>query len=351
MAWSTVLGHDDAIARLRQSIELGRMAHAYLFVGRRGVGKELVARELAKALLCACGGSEACDECPSCKKIEHENHPDVAFVRLLEGTGGRARRSQIVIDQVRDEVQQPIAYKPYEGRWKVFVVADAERMTEQAQNCLLKTLEEPPPRSVLILLAERLEPFLPTVISRCQVIRFRPLPPPLVERILVEDHGLAPERASVLARVSEGSPGVALAYEATGTYEAAQRLLEELAGMPPGGEFVVASELLDRSSEVGSRLEDTREWLRPVLAVLTLAWRDVFFRAAGFPPELLTWPEGERLAAWGAELSPQASRRLLERTLAAREHLDAHANIKLLVEKLMLDYGALLGRRAARTTR
>ncbi len=351
MAWSRVLGHDEAVVRLRESLARGRLAHAYLFVGRRGVGKELLARELAKALQCRQPGPDPCDECPQCLKVEHDNHPDVAFVRLLEGSRGGTRRSQIVIDQVREEIQQPISYKPFEGKWKVFVVADAERMTEQAQNCLLKTLEEPPPRSVLVLLAERLEPFLPTVVSRCQVVRFRPLPSALVERILVEGHGLEPERARVLARLSEGSPGMALAYENDGTYETALWLVGELAGMAPGGEFAVASELVDRSSQAGSRLEDTREWLRPILDLLTLAWRDVFLRAAGFPDDLLTWPEAEPLAAWASELKPSEARRLLERTLLAREHLDANANIKLLVEKLVLDIGAVLHRRAASAAR
>jgi len=347
MAWSRVLGHDEAVTRLRESIARGRLAHAYLFVGRRGVGKELLSRELAKALQCRQPGADPCDECPQCRKVEHDNHPDVTFVRLLEGARGGARRSQIVIDQVRQEIQQPISYKPFEGQWKVFVVADAERMTEQAQNCLLKTLEEPPPRSVLVLLAERLEPFLPTVVSRCQVVRFRPLAPALVERILVEDQGLEPARARVLARLSEGSPGLALAYENDGTYEAAVWLIGELAGMPPGAEFVVANELLDRSSAAGSRLEDTR----PVLDLLTLAWRDVFLRSAGFPEELLTWPEVEPLTAWASALGPGEARRLLERTLLAREHLDANANIKLLVEKLVLDIGAVLHRRATPAAR
>ena len=182
MAWSRVLGHDGVVERFRESLARGRVSHAYLFVGPEGIGKGLFARELATALLCKEGRGEACDACRACRKVDHGNHPDVALVRRIEQTAKGGARSQILIDQVREEIQEPIGYKPFEGSHKVFIVADAERMTEEAQNCLLKTLEEPPPRSLLILLAGRLEPFVDTVVSRCRIVRFRPLAAELPRR-------------------------------------------------------------------------------------------------------------------------------------------------------------------------
>ncbi len=343
MGWSRIVGHETVVERLRQALERGRLSHAYLFVGPEGVGKELVARELAKAVQCAGGRAEACDHCPACQKVEHGNHPDVAFVRRREGGARGERRAQVLIEQVREEIQDAIAYKPFEGRYKVFVIVDAGQMTEEAQNCLLKTLEEPPPHSLLVLLAARLGPFVDTVVSRCQIVRFRPLALGEAERILVEGHGLEPGRARVLARLAEGSPGRALRYGAEGAYEVAAWLLGELATMPPGAEFAVAAQLLERVKEDGGSLEDTRERLRPVLDLLGLAWRDLVLRGAGCPGETLAWDGGcEALAAIGARLPAAAARRLAAMTVEARDRIDANANIRLLVETLLLDTAALV---------
>jgi DNA polymerase-3 subunit delta' len=366
MAWSRILGHDGVIERLCESIERGRLSHAYLFVGPDGIGKELLARELAKALLCARNTREACDQCPSCQKTEHGNHPDVAFVRRAErtalspqpplrsrrGGAGVRGRTQIVIGQVREEIQEPIAYKAFEGRYKIFVVADAEQMTEEAQNCLLKTLEEPPPRSLLVLLATRLEPFLDTVVSRCQIVRFRPLATALVERILIEGHAVETGLARVLARLSGGSPGRALRYHREGAYDTASWLLRELGTMPPGAEFAVAAELLEKVRTADAPLEDARERVRPVLDLLALAWRDLDFRASGYAEELLTWGAGcDTLEMGGRELSARAARHLTTLALDARDRLDANANIKLLLEALLLETGAVLRGRQALAAR
>jgi len=343
MAWSRVLGHEEQARRFRDALRRGRMPHAYLFVGSEGIGKELFARELAKALECAEGKDEACDACPPCLKVEHGNHPDVTVVRRIERTEKGEGRSQILIDQVREQIQEPIGFKPFEGRWKVFVVADAERMTEEAQNCLLKTLEEPPPHSLLILVAARTEGFVETVLSRCQIVRFRPLPADIVEGILVSKHEFEPIRARVLARLSGGSPGRALRYQENGAYETTLWLLRELAKMPAGAEFAVAAELMDKAKEAGGPLEDVRARMRPVIDLLTLAWRDLFLRASGYPEELLTWGPGcEELAGVGAGLTAASARRLVRASVEAREQMDANANIKLLVEKMLLDFAGFL---------
>ncbi|MBM4032221.1 MAG: DNA polymerase III subunit delta' [Planctomycetes bacterium] len=351
VAWSRIIGHGNVVNRFRQALERGRLSHAYLLVGPEGIGKELFARELAKAVQCASGPVEACDRCPACQKVEHGNHPDVAFVRRSEGGARGERKAQILVDQVREQVLDAIALKPFEGRFKVFAVADAERMTEEAQNCLLKTLEEPPPHSLLVLLACRLEPFVDTVVSRCQIVRFRPLSLADAERILTAGHGLDAERARELARLAEGSPGRALRYHTGSAYETARWLLGELAKVQPGGEFVLAAELLDKGREEGGSLEDARERLRPLLDLLGLAWRDLLLRSGGYPQELLTWgaSHASALDALCQGLSPAAARRLAALAVETRDRLDANANIKLLVEMLILNTVALLRSRAARS--
>jgi DNA polymerase III subunit delta' len=352
MAWSSILGHEAVAARFRESIARGRLSHAYLFVGPDGIGKELFARELAKAVLCAAESGEACDACPSCHKVEHGNHPDVAVVRRIERGVKGERRTRILIEQVREEIQDVIAFKPFEGRYKVFLVSDADQMTEEAQNCLLKTLEEPPPHSLLILVASRLERFVDTVVSRCQIVRFRPLAAEAVERILVERQAVAPEAARVLARLSAGSPGRALHYQASGAYDTVTWLFGELAGLVPGGEFALAAELLDRTKESGDRLEDAREQLRSVLDLLTLAGRDRWMAELGCAADQQVWAgSSEAVNAALAGVSAGSARRLVEAALAARERLDQNANIKLVLEKLLLDMCSLLHSREALLTR
>ena len=343
MAWRDILGHDDVAERFRQSLARGRLSHAYLLLGPDGVGKERFARELAKAVLCTEGDGEACDACRSCGKVAHGNHPDVTTVRRADASAKGGRRAFILVDQVREAIQEPIALKPFEGRYKVFVVADADRMTEEAQNCLLKTLEEPPPSSLLLLVASRIEPFVDTVVSRCQVVRFRPLEAAVVERILVDGHQVEADTARVLASLSGGSPGRALRFLSSGAYETAVWLFGELATLQPGGEFPLAGELLDQAKDAGSKLEDAREQLRTVLDLVTAAWRDRLLGALGTSPELLAWGDAcPEVCAVAGRLSAATARRLVDVTLQARERLDRNANVKLLLEQMLLDVCAAL---------
>jgi DNA polymerase-3 subunit delta' len=180
------------------------VSHSYLFLGTEGIGKKWVALQFAKALNCLEGVVEkgdACDRCLSCKKIDHHLHPDVL---IIEPEG-----QTLKVDQVR-QMQRDLAYRPYEGRRRVCVLSDADRMAPYMSNTLLKTLEEPPLHTVIILLANHPRLVLSTILSRCQPIRFNPLPLPLVSNWLKDQKGLNEEEAHLLATLSEGSPGKAL---------------------------------------------------------------------------------------------------------------------------------------------
>jgi len=168
MSFKDIKGQEDAIRRLKSAIKNNRIAHAYIFAGPRDSGRSLLAKNFAKALNCADPGDPPCDTCASCKKIDKEIHPDVKSV-AYNGKGG-----DITIEQIR-ELENYIVLKPYEGRYKVFIIEDAHLMNTAAANSFLKTLEEPPANSVLILITERPADLPPTIASRCQVIRARAL--------------------------------------------------------------------------------------------------------------------------------------------------------------------------------
>jgi len=205
MSFNGIIGNERAIELLTSSIEQGRVAHAYLFAGPPGVGKGLVAREFAKALNCEHGGAAPCDACLACRKIDHGTHPDVLWFRPT----GAMR--MIRVEQVA-EFLQAAAFKPYEGRWKVFMLVDADRLNVESQNKVLKTLEEPAPGTVIILTSAVPEALLPTIRSRCQRVTFHPIPREAVEQYLIEHRDADPERAAIAASLGRGSLAAAIEY-------------------------------------------------------------------------------------------------------------------------------------------
>lgn len=204
MAFKDVLGHSMAIHRLQNAIKADKVVQSYLFVGSEGIGKKFTAVQFSKALNCldnSVDSGDACDRCLSCRKIDEGVHPDLL---LLE-----PENQAIKVDQVR-QMQKVLAYKPYEGRRRVCIIAAADRMAPHMSNILLKTLEEPPLHTVIVLLARHPRLMLPTILSRCQLIRFNPLPVALVSQWLIQQQGLDEKEAHLLAGLSDGSPGKAL---------------------------------------------------------------------------------------------------------------------------------------------
>lgn len=225
MAFKNVLGHSKPIGLLQRAIRNDRMAHSYLFLGNEGIGKKLVALQFAKALNCLHEGREsgdACDQCLSCKKIENLIHPDVLVLEPENQT--------LKVEQVR-QMQRDLAFRPYEGKYRICILSSADRMAPHMSNTLLKTLEEPPPYTILILLANHVRLILPTILSRCQLIRFNPLPISMVSQCLREKQGLDEGEAHLLASLSEGSPGKALEIKDEIRKIPREKLLGDLIGI------------------------------------------------------------------------------------------------------------------------
>ena len=247
MAWQSILDQKRVVDTLRRALSQERVAHAYLLHGPDGVGKRAVAHEMARALQCPERTDEACDACEVCRKTRRMVHPDIHVNlphpwsqekdRDEEDMGKRIRRlgenpyaaidyvrrpslsdpsetsnQQVYyrIDQVRQDVIQPMSLARGEGRYKVNILIDAEKMREEAANAFLKLLEEPPPQTVFLLTTNRPEQLLPTILSRCQKLRFDPLLPETIEEALIEREDMDPDTASMLARMADGSYSQAL---------------------------------------------------------------------------------------------------------------------------------------------
>ncbi len=268
-----IVGHEFQKQALWRAVCEGRVSHAYMFSGMEGIGKRLVATGFAKCLNCLELGRRKGEEihekcgCFSCKKIEKGVHPDVF---LVEYEGVR----DIKVNQVREEIEERIFLRPFEGRYKVAVIDEAERMNVSAQNAFLKTLEEPPVDSVIVLVTSRPEFLLPTIHSRCQRIEFKPLPFNLIREELVK-RGLSNEEAHIASMLSGGSLGKAICIdrglltERKNIIEAIcnLRTIRDISGISRVVEHVLGKGHLDNTERVSFFLQLIAFWLRDLMYV------------------------------------------------------------------------------------
>ncbi|ACL70781.1 DNA polymerase III subunit delta' [Halothermothrix orenii] len=200
MGFNEIIGQNGAIKILKEELRDNRINHAYLFNGRDGVGKKLLAFQFARAINCHNKVDDSCGQCMACKKIDHFNHPDLKLIEPVNNS--------IKIDQIRN-FQKEIVYKPYESKKKIYIIDGADTMTLEAANSLLKTLEEPPHYAVIILLVEDLNKLPSTIISRCQQIQLSNIAREIIKEYLI-NKGIGDKKAHLIATLARGSIGDAL---------------------------------------------------------------------------------------------------------------------------------------------
>ncbi|NUM56706.1 MAG: DNA polymerase III subunit delta' [Candidatus Hydrogenedentes bacterium] len=243
MSFADIRDQEIALRLLRNFIEHERIPNGLLFWGPGGVGKQLAAIEFAKALNCREAKIDACGQCISCRKIAHGNHPDIRVLAPKD-------KSRMIKREEIDEVNEFASLRPFESQWRIFVMLDAERMNPSAQNHFLKTLEEPPGRSLFILISEHPRMLLPTIRSRCQAVRFRQLRRETVSELLRRDRDLPTDLADSIAEIAEGQMSRALDLVDSEKRKVAFSLVERLAS---GDDPVVMAE------EFAAFLEDQRK--------------------------------------------------------------------------------------------
>jgi DNA polymerase-3 subunit delta' len=229
VSWLPLVGHEAVLARLEHAAAAGRLAHAYLFVGPEGIGKKRFARHLAQALLCAeaePGKLKPCRRCAACRRLEADNHPDYLEVAKPDD------KNELPIATIH-QLCADLALKPVNGTRRVAVVDDADFLNEESANCFLKTLEEPPIGSLLLLLATSEERQLPTIVSRCQALRFHPLTDEQVAKILLGIGAVADAgRAAKIAALGQGSAGQAVELAEPAWQDMMHKLFAGLADLP-----------------------------------------------------------------------------------------------------------------------
>jgi DNA polymerase-3 subunit delta' len=329
-----VIGQTRAVSLLQRSLETGSLAHAYLFVGPAHVGKMALAINLAQALNCEAAGPP-CGQCASCLKIASAKHADVQIIGLgTDSDSAEAKpRAEISIDQIR-QVQHSASLPPFEGRYKVFIIDEAEFLSIEAANCLLKTLEEPIGKVVFILLTtnERLLPA--TVVSRCQLVELFPIPVSEIETALSRNWGVEPEKAKLLARLAHGCLGwaVSAALDDSMLHQRAEWLdrLLNIINADCEERFAYAAQLAAQFSQnrglVHERLNLWLEW-----------WRDLLLVSVGCSDDITNIDHLATLINMAGGYSLTQIKAFIHSILVAGEQLRQNANPRLVLEVLMLD--------------
>ncbi|HIJ90827.1 MAG: DNA polymerase III subunit delta' [Desulfobulbaceae bacterium] len=274
LSFAEIIGQDKAKKLLHRAVEQNRLSHALLFKGPLGVGKKTFARILAAALNCQKPmGHEPCGQCPSCLKFRSSSHPD--FI-VIEPEG-----AAIKINQVR-ELKKTLAFPPLEAKIRVALLCEIHTMRREAANSLLKTLEEPPNQTMLILTADEAGVILPTILSRCQTVPFFPLPQEEVAKILALEAGIEPESATTLAAMAEGSLGRARLLLAKDLLTLRREIIENLIRLEPDtpAAFLILGELAESAAKL-------KENLGELLELLTTWLHDLLLHSHGAPGSII----------------------------------------------------------------
>ena len=340
--WQGIFGHDEVAEHFRATLRRGRLASTYLFVGPSGIGKRRFALALAKAMLCQRADTatlessalEPCGQCESCRLFDAGSHPDLDVVGLPKDKstlpldlflGDKEHRNQ-------DGMCHRIALRPFLGGRKVAIIDDADRFSQESANCLLKTLEEPPPRSLLILIGTSPSKQLPTIRSRSQVVRFQPLAPELVAQILIDSGAVTDEeQAARLAIYSDGSVERASAIADPALWQFRAQLLHDLASAEPNP-VRLAKAIQAFVDDAGKDASPRRDRLRTLVSFAEEFYRGLLRSGSS------SNTGGDELLQ--ASVAKAASRFTTDRTieslescLAVLEQVDRNANLGLVVQR------------------
>ncbi len=329
MEWK-LHGHDWAVNLLRAHAAGDKLRHAYLFTGPEGVGRRTLALRFAQALNCTQPPEpgEFCDQCRDCRQIQSMAYPDLSVLAPEEG------HKDILIDQVRG-LQHTLALAPYSASYRIALLPDFQRATMQAANALLKTLEEPQDKVVLLLTADALENLLPTIVSRCEVIRLRPASIESAQSFLESEMGATTDLARLAAHLSSGRVGAAIRMvEDPAALSRRRGHLRDFLNLLPAKRY----ERFSLAAKLTGNYQTARENVAEVLPIWLSYWRDVFVRASGASLPLVNIDLELQVERTASQVDVSIARSLVVAHEQALEQLDAYANAQLLVETLMLQW-------------
>ena len=318
-----IIGQQQIKEHLQNALATGKISHAYIINGEKSSGKEFIARVFAMALQCERGETEPCQECRSCKQALSNNHPDI--IQLVHEKPGT-----ISVDDIRSQVNNDIAVKPYSSAYKVYIINEAEKMTVQAQNAILKTLEEPPEYAVILLLTSNVNSLLSTILSRCVVLNMKPVGNQLVKEYLCSKLQVPDYRAEVCAAFARGNVGKAKMLATSEEFEnikaEALALLKYIQDMDLAEIMTAVKKITEYKLEIKDYLDICAIWYRDAL----------MFKATSDMNHLIFREEIQALRRTAQRSSYEGIENIIKALDTAKQRLDANVNFELVMELLML---------------
>ena len=334
MPFTDILAQDHIIDHFNKAIKTDHLSHAYIFTGQEGVGKALFAKEFAKALNCKNNDNDSCNSCTNCNRIEMLNHPDVFWIEREE------KAKFIKIENIRN-LQNSVRLSPLESDYKIFIIKEADRMNEEASNCLLKTLEEPSPNTIIILIANSVAPIKDTIRSRCQIIRFQPIPSHIIEGQLTDKSGADANKIGWISRFCNGSLANALHLLDDNHYEMNNDIVTRMTG-PDLDNLIFAEEVIDSYLSTGDSLEEKRQILKSILHCILQLYRDLLMvkvmnkhDVEQAKMSLYNAGREDSLQEYANYLTREQIMYLINEILESIKHVDLNLNINLLLENII----------------
>ncbi|MDR2045248.1 MAG: DNA polymerase III subunit delta' [Clostridium sp.] len=323
-----LVGQEQIKEHLRNALSGGKVSHAYLIDGEKGSGKEFLAKIFAMALNCEVrrteGGAEPCQNCHSCRQALSGNQPDI--IRLVH-----EKPDAIGVDDIREQVNQDVSIKPYASPYKVYLISEAEKMTPQAQNALLKTLEEPPPYVVILLLASNVNALLPTVVSRCVLLRMKPATDGQVKNFLMRILQVPDYKAQICAAFARGNVGRAKALAQSEEFE---NVKEEALSFLKCVQDMDVHEMIPAVKKISDDKIDVQDYLDMIM----IWYRDILlFKATNDVNQLIFREEISHIRRAAQRSSYEGIERVIEALEKAKTRLRANVNFDLTLELLFLE--------------
>lgn len=324
VGFQSIIGQEQLKAHLQGALETHKVSHAYIISGEKSSGKEFIARIFAMALQCERGGAEPCNECHSCRQALSKNQPDIIYV-------SHEKPNTISVDDIRAQVNNDVAIKPYSSRYKVYIVGEAEKMTPQAQNAILKTLEEPPEYAVILLLVSNTNTLLPTILSRCVLLNMKPVRDALVKKYLMEELQVPDYKADVCVAFARGNVGKAKALASSEEFE---NVKNEALGLLKYLQDMEIPEIVTAIKKIGEYKLEVNDYLD----ILAIWYRDVLlFKATADVNHLVFREEIQAIRKVAGRSSYEGIENVIRALDKAKRRLDANVNFDLTMELLFLE--------------
>ncbi len=324
MKFADICGQKDLKEHLQRAIRHEKFSHAYIISGEKDSGKMMLAEAFAAALLCEDRrGEDSCGVCRSCRQAEHRNHPDIRYLM-------HEKPNTIGVDEIRRDINDDIVIKPYASAYKIYIVDEAEKMSVEAQNALLKTIEEPPGYAVIFLLTTNANAFLPTILSRCVTLEVKPLSVAQTKEYLMKECRIPDYQAEVWASFSQGNLGKAIRLASSEEFNGFKtQLTDTLRRIGQMDSWEIA--------QAAGELEEQKNAIQDYLDLMTIWFKDVLlYKAAGSEDRLVFQDEAMIIRNQAKSASYQGIERILESVEDAKRRRSANVNLNLTMMLLLL---------------